>query len=630
MPKNWFRCGLAALTVWCAFAIFNTASATTYYVRTDGGTPSQCTGLANAAYPGSGSGQSCAWHSPMDALPPAASNQPNKARIKGGDTLVINSGSYMIGYSSSAQSLYGENVCAIGYPYQCIPQPVPSGPDAAHPTVIKGASCTAPPVLWGTEGAGSVLSLDGSSNVSIQCLELTDHSACILYYAPSASGQCNRNWGKDVGTWADMGIHAQDSGNVSLQNLNIHGLADRGVMAGRIHDWNVSNVIVRANGWAGWDGDLGGNNHNSANSGALTFDHLTVEWNGCAEAYPSTTIINCWGQNEGGYGDGFAEAWTGGNFVFTNSQFLHNASDGLDLLYANGTGSIVLDRVYAAFSAGNQIKTSGTATLQNSVINGYCNDWQPPMPIAGDGSSGVAGTMCRADGTAVVMEFAGKGEKVLLQYNTITGNGDTLFVGGSETMTPDASDVTTFSNNIWLGQHSAIPRDDGNYTALDWYSDGTYYGVVNYQNNVVWNVKSNFCPSGSICKDPKLANETMAGLDATLLTGSPAIGAAKGGVVLAYDYDNNARKNPTSIGALEYGSSESSGGGSGDPPPIVPPRAPGRPICKWRFCNRIMTGAGERAYSDTGTYRAPAAYTAPAKPYTPRTPYSTVVDRNKY
>ena len=314
--------------------------------------------------------------------------------------------------------------------------------------------------------------------MSVQCLELTDHSACILYYAPSASGQCNRNWGKDVGTWADMGIHAQDSGNVSLQNLNIHGFADRGVMAGRIHDWNVSDVVVRANGWAGWDGDLGGNNHNSTNSGNLTFDHLTVEWNGCAEAYPSTTIINCWGQNEGGYGDGFAEAWTGGNFIFTNSQFLHNASDGLDLLYANGTGSIMLDRVYAAFSAGNQIKTSGTATLQNSVINGYCNDWQPPMPIAGDGSSGVAGTMCRADGTAVVMEFVGKSEKVLLQYNTITGNGDTLFVGGGETMTPDASDVTTFSNNIWLGQNSVIPRDDGNYTALDWYTDGTYYGVV--------------------------------------------------------------------------------------------------------------------------------------------------------
>src|SRR5579885_3133084 len=78
MPKYWFRCGFAALMVWCAFAIFNTASATTYYVRTDGGTPTQCTGLANAAYSGSGSGQSCAWHSPMDALPPAASNQPNK------------------------------------------------------------------------------------------------------------------------------------------------------------------------------------------------------------------------------------------------------------------------------------------------------------------------------------------------------------------------------------------------------------------------------------------------------------------------------------------------------------------------------------------------------------------------
>ena len=46
--------------------------AATYYVRADGGTTAQCSGLANAAYPGSGNGQACAWHHPFDALPPQA------------------------------------------------------------------------------------------------------------------------------------------------------------------------------------------------------------------------------------------------------------------------------------------------------------------------------------------------------------------------------------------------------------------------------------------------------------------------------------------------------------------------------------------------------------------------------
>ena len=46
------------------------AQAATYYVRTDGGSAAQCTGLADAAYPGSGSSQPCAWNHPFQALPP--------------------------------------------------------------------------------------------------------------------------------------------------------------------------------------------------------------------------------------------------------------------------------------------------------------------------------------------------------------------------------------------------------------------------------------------------------------------------------------------------------------------------------------------------------------------------------
>ena len=623
MPKNLFTCGLAALLVWCALAICNPASATTYYVRTDGGNASQCDGTANAP---ASAAPHCAWSHPSYALPLGDAQYGNKLptpRIKSGDTLVIGAGSYMIGLGAPSVG----SSCTQSSAWECEIANVPSGLDSTHPTTITG-DCSAPPQLWSTQRNDSIFDIENVHDVAIKCMELTDHANCIVYYVPTANTggvtACNRN-SYPYGSWGDTGIYAADVTNLTLDQLNIHGMADYGVLAGRLAGTTkVTNVTIQANGWGGWNGDLGGNDHSSSNSGNLNFDHLTIAWNGCSEAYPNTTIVGCWGQNEGGYGDGLGEAWTGGNWTFTNSSFYHNASDGLDLLYANGTGTITLKNIYAGFSAGNQIKTSGPASLQDSIVDGYCNDWAG-FPIAGDGKSGTSGTMCRAMGTAVVMQFVNTtNETVSLAYNTITGNGDTLFVGGSDDVAPTSSDVTTFSNNIWLGQNSAVRS--GDVTALDWYSDGTYKGTVNYQNNIVWNVRYGTCPAGNICKDPKLTNETLSAFNAKLLAGSPAIQAAKGGPALTTDYYGNARVTPTSIGAVEYGSTGS--GGGAPPPPIVPPRAPGHPGCKWRFCNRVMGGAGERAYP-TGTYRAPPAYTAPAKPYTPRTPYSTAADRDR-
>ncbi|WP_158550658.1 hypothetical protein, partial [Cognatiluteimonas weifangensis] len=53
-------------------------------------------------------------------------------------------------------------------------------------------------------------------------------------------------------------------------------------------------------------------------------------------------------------------------------------------------------------------------------------------------------------------------------------------------------------------------------------------GVVDsYSGNLVWKVKNNTCPTGSLCgQDPKLANMTLASFDATPLAGSPVIDKA--------------------------------------------------------------------------------------------------------
>ena len=574
-PSRFTRC----LLVLAAFAgLLLTAApalATTWYVRVDGGTSTQCTGTTNAAYPGSGSNRACAFNHPFWALAPGnkASNYTPATVMKPGDTLMIESGSYMIGYGAPNAN---NNMCYQPATWGCTIASIPSGIDASHPTVVTG-DCSAPPELWGTQRVSSIFDVEQVHDVVIKCLELTDHSMCIEAYQPTSNTggvtACSKS-SYPYGTWAANGIYAADVVNLTLQDLDIHGFADYGINSGRLSgNTLLDSVTLRANGWGGWSGDLGGNNHNSSNSGTITVQNSTVAWNGCAEAYPATTIVGCWGQNEGGYGDGFSEAWTGGNWIFSNDSFISNTQDGLDMLYANGTGSVTMDRLYAWENAGNGVKTTGQATLTNSIINGYCNNWAG-FPIAGNNSSGVSGTMCRANGTAVVMEFNGANQTATLAYNTITGDGDTLFIGGGSDAgyTPTSSNVTSMYNNVLLGQVSVIPRDGGALTSLAWFTDGTYNGVTNYSSNVIWNVRNNFCPGGNICKDPQLTNETLAGFNANPLTSSPALGNANRGLYsVAWDFYGNPRSatGPLDIGAVANRGQPYLGSGGGDSP--LPP-----------------------------------------------------------
>ncbi len=120
--------------------VFAATQGATYYVRTNGGSAQQCTGLVNAPYPGSGANQPCAWDHPFRALPPGAT-----PRISGGDTLVIGAGSYRMGYGAPET----QN-CDAGGAYDCLMPPIPSGPSSANRTRILGDSQN-PPELWGTE-----------------------------------------------------------------------------------------------------------------------------------------------------------------------------------------------------------------------------------------------------------------------------------------------------------------------------------------------------------------------------------------------------------------------------------------------------------------------------------------------
>jgi len=507
---------------------------TTYYVRADGGSPAQCTGLADAAYPGEGTGQACAWDHPFRAFPPGSA-----AQIAGGDTLIVGSGSYRMGIEAP-----GDDLCESTYPWDCRMSPVPSGPDADHPTRILGAGwdqgCTDAPELWGAERADSILDLTGASHVEVACLELTDHLGCAEFH-PKPSLRCERE-SPPYGDWASVGIYAQDAADVVLRNLNIHGFGSTGVHAGRLADWTVEDVRIAGNGWVGWDGDILGSDSNSGN---LTFRRWTVEWNGCSETWPGGNPSGCWSQTAGGYGDGVGTGYTLGDWVIEDSAFLHNTSDGLDLLYLLPGASVTIRRTRAEGNAGNQIKTSGPASIENVVIVGNCAFFDG-RPYTYDVDN------CRALGNALSLSL-GQGDLATVVNSTITGQGDCLVLAscGQES---DGSESVVLLNNIFQGQEEFLsPTDD---TCLA-FADACVADPFEFDYSVITGVKHGVCPGeNDICGGSAgLADARIHKFDAHLTAGSPAIdsGLGVGGLIPAEDIDGTVRpvRNEVDRGAYE-------------------------------------------------------------------------------
>ena len=291
------------------------------------------------------------------AAPWAAVDGGGSGGIDGGATLIVAGGCNMGGGAPPTRG-WG---AAGGYG-GCYP-PVPSCGDDLLPTPRIGGGggeggCI-PPELWGTQRTYHILNLEGTSDAIIDCFEITDHAGCVEYHS-NLSVRCERDT-YPYGEWADRGIYASDSSNVTLRHLNIHGLSGGGIHAGRISNWTVEDVRIAGNGLIGWDGDLW--EGDDSNSGTITFRRVTVEWNGCVETCPGMQPDHCWGQSAGGYGDGIGVGRSGGHWIIEDSVIRHNTSDGVDLLYVgvDNPGSMVeIRRTTAEGNAGNQIKAGGS------------------------------------------------------------------------------------------------------------------------------------------------------------------------------------------------------------------------------------------------------------------------------
>lgn len=470
---------------------------TTYYIRPDGGTFEQCNGRYNEAYSGQET-QDCAWKHPFIALPPGGSS-----RIAASDRIIIANGDYRMGISANA----GEN-CSSDFPWDCYMSRLPSGIDKDHPTRLYGENwknCTTKPRLYSVERAYQIINLVEQNNISLNCIEITDNSGCIEYH-PDNAIRCNRD-SYPYGDWGLNGIYAHDSSDITLKNLNIHGFAHAGIWAVRLSDWTLENVRIATNGKAGWHGDIFGRDGNNSNSGTMSFKNVTVEWNGCAEAYPSGDIDHCWGQSTNGYGDGIGLAATEGTWIFEDTKILYNSSDGLDLLYHIGSDPVILDRVHAEGNAGNQIKFRGNGVVRNSIIIGNCANFYNSSYSILSGVHGNAGDICRSGGNTMAFAFD-EGNNISVINSAIYSEGDCLI----EAVHSDGGNAATCNNanfylynNILVGDLDFTQGDGIERSCLIWTNCNVN---IDMDYNSIFGTKNPEldCPQEqhNICIDPQL------------------------------------------------------------------------------------------------------------------------------
>jgi hypothetical protein len=503
-------------------------AAHTWFIRPDGGDRKQCTGKADAAYRGKGAKQQCSYKHPYYLF---TDDGYNSARwvVEGGDMVIIRGGPYRMGYKGPNPK-DGWGSCP-GDPFGCSMPPIPSGTTEA-PTRLLGEnyrSCNQKTELYGGFGLGTIINLNGSKNVDVECLELTDHSQCTRFGGghPVSEG-CNSSY--PLSDYAQRGIvtNAETAG-VVLKNLDIHGLTSQGIIGAIGGDVTADHVRIAFNGGAGWDFD-DGRGTKSAPGAIVHASYLTVEWNGCNEEYPIThaaPAFSCFDQDSGGYGDGVGTPDTQLNFTCDHCTFRYNTQDGLDLLHVSGSLiSVTNSSSYGNMGQQWKMGPMQSIVFQNNLTVHNCRRMSAAMSGAPEGYHRYLSLFCRAagDGIAFLVKDAGT---YVFQNNSFAGYGATSY---DITCSGSCTKATmTFQNNLHVGYKDPARGE----------VPGVFYLIGLPRNpfaardhNIYYNMKG--CPSGSTerCVDPKLTNlpawsgeASLDGIDFHLTSASPARGA---------------------------------------------------------------------------------------------------------
>lgn len=570
-----------------------TGPGTTWYIRKDGGTRysanmpnGQCDGKGDAAYPGTGTNQHCAFND-YRFLWDDQSYGNHAWVIAGGDTVIIRGGPWRVGWN---QGLNSNDVWCNGGDgnFACTNPTIPAGTPAQHTRILgeNYASCSNGNVtdrskltqIFGGYGVYAALSLYGAQYVDVECLDITRHSQCIVHGVPVYPSGCHSNFPIDdfdsEGIVTDVNTH-----DVLMQDLWVHGHTDRGIKGAIGGIVTCLRCDIAYNGMAGWDFDDGSGSHNgfgtASVNGVWNFKYSKIEWSGCNQEYPmkdAIPVISCYGQSNGGYGDGVG---TPPGMCLTvnidHSAFNYNTQDGLDLGHIDaGTCTATITNSVAIGNSGQTFKwgpNESTVVFENNLAMANCLRLSEPMPGAPTTYNANLGDFCRA-GDAMSFNFR-QGGTALLANNTIVTYQPTTFdtqcwdapgTGGSNTGCGNST--LTLKDNIVLAYDNPMTYPYGGQVG----GPGLFYfrdliGNVVRSNNIFFGVGHGACSNLSTaehCEDPLLVNEPAWTTDSALdnfnfdiTTGSPAKGSGVAIPSLTLDYTGQARGNPPSIGAYE-------------------------------------------------------------------------------
>jgi hypothetical protein len=589
----------------------------TWFIRPDGGTrfsanvpTGQCNGTEDAAYPGSGVDQNCAFND-VRYLWSDNSGAQNAWVINGGDTVVIRGCAALasqtnasnpdcrLGYDNATNGNAPNFWCGYGNPNSnCFNPPIPAG-TAAQPTRILGGcaygtySCT--PInnnypygptnetqLFGGFGLTWAFNLESTKYVDIEGIELTTHNGVCTASTGTPAFPRSCSSGVPYDDFADNGFITNNaSSNLVLQDVYIHGFAASGLYGPIGGPISMTRVFSGFNAFAGWNFDDGSGTPDASGS-SITANYVTMMFNGCYEQYPITATYParvCYDLDSGGFGDSWSGQGVGtisdlSSFTCNYCVDDYNTKDGfigphIDISNLTITNSVAIGNMGSNWKWGGDDTVVNTTTFENNLTVNNCSRMSQPITGAPSNYNQYLSLFCRAGGNGMASVIP-IGSTWNIKNNTfVSANQIALYVACAGTDTTCPATINS-SNNVFLGYADPNnPYGAGDVPTLYYFAAGI---VLNTSHNDEFGMQHGSCPSttnGMICSDPLLLNEPrqswpgaesdldvfnpfVAGNSFHPSSGSPLLGAGTQIPGLTTDYYDVTRPTPPSIGAAEY------------------------------------------------------------------------------
>lgn len=315
----------------------------TWNILLTGGTATQCTGLVNAPYPGTGSAQPCAFNHPFWLL-----NQSTFAwNIAAGDTVQFrDTGPYYLG-----QTLNGIGQSwpfCVGNEAQCHFTAPPNsvhiwGPgvgachDSGHTKVVNAVQ------LIGLNDDFFMFALNGTTGVDLECVDISGAETCTQV----GSGFSNVTSTQQTGTVATYGwVYNNGTPLVLNESVTVQGTTNSS------GHFNVTKQVIT--GGAG----LGDGNIASISSYAISGSTATFQNNSQLQNLTVGEIFQL-------------SSFTGGS-TFLNGQIITVLATGLSTsqFEATVTGSGSATATGSIHTAGTFTVTLASATIGNQAESG--------------------------------------------------------------------------------------------------------------------------------------------------------------------------------------------------------------------------------------------------------------------